>query len=160
MSGIAASGTAPAAASIIATGFWNTAMPLVRYDTGDLLYLPDDCGPGELEQIARGERPFVGLAGRSGEYLLTRAGLRIIGLNHIPRDVANIYQVQLVQTGWNTLTIHVLAKAEFGAADEQALLAGARAKLPASFEVTVKRVDGLRRTAGGKIPFVVRDLQP
>ena len=157
---IPAAGTAPAAARIIATGFWNTAMPLIRYDTGDLLYLPDHSGPGELEQIARGERAFVGLAGRSGEYLLTREGLRIIGLNHIPRDVEHIHQVQLVQSDWNTLDIRVLAAQEFGAADEQTLLAQARAKLPASFAVTVKRVEQLRQSAGGKIPFVIRDLKP
>ncbi|HEY6823170.1 MAG TPA: hypothetical protein VI195_01925, partial [Steroidobacteraceae bacterium] len=60
----------PPAARIIGTGFWNTAMPLIRYDTGDLLYLPARLGADELAEIARGERPFAGLAGRSGEYLL------------------------------------------------------------------------------------------
>ena len=150
----------PPAARIIGTGFWNTAMPLIRYDTGDLLYLPAHLGFAELAEIARGERPFVGLAGRTGEYLLTRDGLRIIGLNHIPRDIDNINQVQLVQTGWNALRINVLATREFGKSDERALRAAAAAKLPASFEVMVSRVDSLRQTAGGKTPFVIREVEP
>jgi phenylacetate-CoA ligase len=148
----------PQAVKIIATGFWNTAMPLIRYDTGDLIHLPGHFGASELAEIACGERSFGGLAGRTGEYVLTREGLRVIGLNHIPRDVANIYQVQLVQTGWDAVSVDVLAMAEFSDADARTLHAQACAKLPASFKVAVRRVDKLRQTAPGKTPFVIRDL--
>ena len=148
----------PVAARIIATGFWNTAMPLIRYDTGDLLHLPSHPGTQQLAAIASGERSFAGLAGRSGEYLLTREGLRIIGLNHIPREVSHIYQIQLVQSDWNTLDIDVLPMPDFSAADEQLLIAQARAKLPASFQVNVRRVTRLRQAASGKIPVVIREV--
>ena len=148
----------PRAVKIIATGFWNTVMPLIRYDTGDLIHLPGHFGASELAEIARGERPFGGLAGRTGEFLLTREGLRIIGLNHIPRGVANICQVQLVQTGWDALNVDVLATPQFSDTDARTLHAQACAKLPASFTVTVRRVDKLRQTTAGKTPFVIREL--
>jgi phenylacetate-CoA ligase len=146
------------AMKVIATGFWNTVMPLIRYDTGDLLDVPASFGSCELAEIARGDRPFSSIAGRIGEYVVTREGLRIIGLNHIPREVANIYQVQLVQTGWDTVNVDVLVAAGFSAVNERTLHAQACAKLPTSFNVTVRRVDRLRQTSLGKIPFVIRDI--
>ncbi|MGH9642870.1 MAG: hypothetical protein ACRD3Q_10610, partial [Terriglobales bacterium] len=93
-----------------------------------------------------------------GEYVLTREGLRIIGLNHIPREAENIYQVQLVQANWDTLDIDVLPMPGFRDSDAQGLYEQARAKLPASFKIHVRCVDKLRQTARGKIPFMIREV--
>ncbi|MBS0389159.1 MAG: hypothetical protein JSR15_11830, partial [Proteobacteria bacterium] len=81
------SGAGHGAAEIVATNYWNTAMPLVRYRTGDSLALPQHPDTHVLSEIALGLRPFEAVLGREGEYLLTRAGMRIIGLNQIPREL-------------------------------------------------------------------------
>jgi phenylacetate-CoA ligase len=143
-------------ARIVATGFWNTAMPLIRYDTGDLIYVLAGYGANELAEVAAGKRPFSGLAGRDGEYVLTQDGMRIIGLNHIPREIKNISQLQIVQVDFGTVRIDVMALPGFSNADAAAIANQARAKLPASMEVTVQAVSQLTLNDRGKAPFVIR----
>jgi len=141
---------------IIATGYWNHAMPLVRYDTGDLLYAPPQTDP---ERIARGEAPFTAIAGRDGEYLLTREGMRIIGLNHIPREVEHVAQMQLAQPDYDTLIIRVIPLPSFCESDAKRLQDQARAKLPRSMIVSVEIADRLVTTPRGKTPFVIRAIE-
>ncbi len=133
-------------------------MPLVRYDTGDTLLVPKSYGESELAEVALGRRPFLRLEGRDGEYLLTRQGIRIIGLNQIPREVENVLQVQLVQESFDSVAINVVTTAGFGAADAARLLEQAKAKIPSSLQLTLNVVDRLAATAGGKTPFVLRKI--
>jgi len=143
---------------IIGTGYWNLAMPLIRYHTGDYLYVPKEYGEKELADIAIGRRPFTSMAGREGEYILTRDGMRIIGLNQIPREIEHISQIQLVQPDFDTLQVNVIALPGFSAADAAALRDQARAKLPSSIQVAVQPVERLLTTARGKTPFVIRHV--
>lgn len=144
--------------TIIGTGFWNRCMPLIRYDTGDYLFLPREYGAKELKEICLGLRPFSGIAGRNGEYVVTKDGAKIIGLNHISREVKHISKAQLVQTSHTAVELRVLALPGFGEADAQQLLAQTRAKLPNYFEVTIDTTQQPYTTARGKMPFVVNRI--
>lgn len=146
------------AIQIIGTGFWNKAMPLIRYNTGDLLYVPDGTTQQDLKDIAMGRKSFPGLSGRVGEYLLTREGARIVGLNHVPREVKNIAQIQLIQEGYESLFVDVLPLPGFGPEGSKQLLAQAKAKVPSDVTVTVRVVESLERTARGKTPYVIRKI--
>lgn len=143
---------------IIGTGFWNLAMPLVRYRTGDTIVVERGTTPKDLAEIAHGTRPFSAIVGRQNDYLLTPEGVRLsgAGLTLIPRDFERALKVQFVQEAPDTVKILVLASPGFGAADRDKLLATARAKLPDSIHVSVEQVAQLRRTARGKSPFVIR----
>jgi phenylacetate-coenzyme A ligase PaaK-like adenylate-forming protein len=145
------------ACPVIASNYWNLAMPLLRYATGDMVYVPEGSGRRELEEIAQGKRAFLGIAGREGEYLLTRDGMKLIGLNQIPREIKNIFQMQLVQKDFDLLEIHVIAMPGFGEADAREIEAQARPKIPASMQVKVIVVDRLFTTARGKTPLVMRE---
>ena len=141
---------------IIGTNYWNPAMPLIRYHIGDLLLAPRAWGAAELAEVALGLRPFAGLAGREGEYLLTRDGMRIIGLNQIPREISHVLQLQLVQTDCDNLVINVAALPGFDARDAAAIMAQARAKIPASIAIRIEIVPQLITNERGKAPFVIR----
>lgn len=143
---------------IIGTGFWNKAMPLIRYNTGDLLYVPNGTTQQDLKDIAMGKKSFPGLSGRVGEFVLTREGARIVGLNHVPREVKNIAQIQLIQAGYDNLFVDVLTLPGFSTADSKQLLTQAKAKVPSTMSVTIRVVESLERTAGGKTPYVIRKL--
>jgi phenylacetate-CoA ligase len=145
-------------ARIIGTSYWNTTMPLIRYDTGDSVYVPRHYGAKELAEIAAGKRPFPGIAGRDNEYLLDRDGMRILGLNQIPREIDHVFQLQLIQPDFDTLWIDVLAMPGFGEKDVQAIEERAQAKVPASMRITVRVVERLYKTPRGKIPLVVRQV--
>ena len=88
--------------------------------------------------------------------MLTADGMRILGLNHISREVEHVLQIQLVQPDHNTVLVHVLARPDFSTREAQRLRDQARAKLPASMRIEVKVADRLRTTALGKTPFVIR----
>jgi len=140
---------------IVGTSLWNLAMPLARYRTGDLVRLPAAWGARELEEVAFGARPFPGVLGRSGEFLLTPEGARITGINHFPREVEHVHRIQVIQEGLDEVRLLVLAAAGYSPRDEQRLLRNVRAKLPASMRVRVEVSERLEQTAGGKTPFVV-----
>jgi phenylacetate-CoA ligase len=141
---------------IIATGHWNSAMPLVRYDTGDYLVVPRSYSDADVAEVAQGKRHFTRLEGRDGEYLLTSEGVRIIGLNQIPREVSNVLQLQLVQHSFDAVAINVVALPRFSSKDAKQILEQARVKIPASMEISVSVVKHLMVNAAGKTPFVLR----
>ncbi len=146
----------PTTAAIVATNYWNLAMPLVRYQTGDLAQLPDNCGVAELVEISLGLRAFSGILGRDGEYLVTRDGMRIIGLNQIPREIEHVLQLQLVQKDPENLLINVATAPGYGPRDTAHILDNARLKIPVSIDIQVQEVQNLIVNARGKAPFVVR----
>jgi phenylacetate-CoA ligase len=140
---------------IVGTSLWNLAMPLVRYRTGDLVRLPAAWGESELEEVALGVRPFSGVLGRSGEFLLTPEGARITGINHFPREVGHVRRMQVIQEQLDEVRLLVLADAGHAPHDAQRLLANVRAKLPPSMRVTIELCEHLEQTALGKTPFVI-----
>jgi phenylacetate-CoA ligase len=140
---------------IVGTSLWNLAMPLVRYRTGDLVRLPAAWGAAEREEVAMGTRPFGGVLGRSGEFLLTPEGARITGINHFPREVRHVHRIQVIQERLDEVRLLVLAEAGYAPHDAQRLLANVRAKLPPSMRVSVELCERLEQTALGKTPFVI-----
>lgn len=140
---------------IVGSSLWNRAQPLVRYRTGDLLRLPSAWGERELEEVALGVRPFGGVLGRSGEFLLTPEGVRITGINHFPREVDHVHRIQVIQERLDEVRLLVLADTGYGPRNTQQLLARVRAKLPDSMRVVVEVSEQLEQTATGKTPFVI-----
>ena len=152
-----ANADAPRTARVVATGFWNAAMPLVRYDTGDSVVLParaaDDLSPVEL-----GLEPFPAIIGRTTEYLVTRDGRTIGGLNHLPRDVEGLVQAQVVQESLDVVVVRVLSNGDFDESARQQLLDNARQKIPPEVTIEVTVVDELERSESGKVPFLISRL--
>jgi phenylacetate-CoA ligase len=146
------------AVRIIATGYWNDAMPLVRYDTGDRAIVPHGADERQLDDIGLGLAPFLGIAGRIEEYVLTPAGTRICALSTLPRELPDLLQIQIVQEALDALTIRVRTRPEFGEAGRRRLVANARMRIPPQMRIDVVEVDDLERTPQGKAPLVIRRL--
>jgi len=144
------------AARIVATGFWNDSMPLMRYDTGDLAILPAGLTPREVTEIELGVRPFRGILGRQDETILLPDGTVVYGLNQIPKGIEHASQVQIVQTEPLAVALLVVPKSAYTAADSAALLKNARMRFPPQAALRVELVDRLMQTAAGKTPFVIR----
>ena len=140
---------------IIGTTFWNELMPLVRYRTGDLIRLPEDFGPVEIEEVALGLRSFSGVLGREQEILVCPKGVRLTGIDHIPRDVANILRIQVIQEGLDDVRILVLPAAGYTERDAAQLLQNARSKVPDTMRLRIETAQWLERTPRGKTPLVI-----
>jgi phenylacetate-CoA ligase len=140
---------------IVGTSLWNSLMPLVRYRTGDLLSIPSSWNAAELEEVALGVRPFSGVIGRTGEFLFTPEGARVVGINHFPRDVEHVLRIQVIQETIDRVRILVLPAPGYSTQDAARLMDNAHAKLPKSMRVEIETTDALERTSGGKTPFVI-----
>ena len=147
-------------ARIIASGFWNPAMPLVRYDTGDFAIVPAGATAADLEAIALGVRSFPGISGRDQDFVYAPDGLKLGDLDLVPRDVSNVLQIQIVQETLSDVVIRTLARPAFGRVDAAKLLANARACLPATMSARVEVVDRLEQAVSGKTPFIIRRVEP
>lgn len=140
---------------IVGTPLWNRSMALIRYRTGDLVRLPAAWGPSELEELALGLRTFSGVLGRDSDILITPEGVKVTGISHFQRDVANIVRIQVIQENPGRVAILVLPTEEFGERDRERLMHNAREKLPRSMHVEIRSVTALERTPRGKTPFVI-----
>lgn len=143
-------------AHIIATGLWNPAMPLVRYETGDRILFPRTYSDADLEAVARGEKPFTRVLGRLSEYLITPQGAQIQAINNIPYEVEHLERVQFIQHSPSSVEIRCGVLSNFAAVDAEKLLINARKKIPASMDVRIVTDKPLVKLANGKTPFVIR----
>ena len=141
---------------IVGTTYWNKAQPLVRYRTGDMARLPKGMSAAEVEEVTLGLRPFFGIEGRQSDYLISDDGTHLIGINHIPRGVDDIVQMQLQQPARNRVDILVVPKSTYSLRTEELIIQKARQKVPASMDIKVICVENVYRTHLGKAPLVVR----
>ena len=141
---------------IISTGYWNSAFPLVRYDTGDRALLPPETNESDLVAIAAGERPFLGILGRSDDFLLGYDGARLAGMNHLPRGLSEVLQIQIVQNTIEDVCILARCKGSLRSDDHRILIKNAREILPSYMRIEVRAVDKLLVADNGKTPFIVR----
>jgi len=142
---------------IVGTPLWNTAMPIVRYRTGDLIRVPAGTDEEALERIRYGVDPFPEIVGRTDDwYLDSPDGVRLMGIPHIARDTEHVHQMQILQESLQYVRFLIIPSPEFNEADEQRILYNASLKLPQSMRISIERVERPIRTRQGKTPFVIR----
>jgi phenylacetate-CoA ligase len=140
---------------VVGTSLWNHAMPLVRYRTGDLIRLPSAFTPQQVKEVAQGARTFPGVLGRDSDILISPDGVRLTGIDHFQRDIANLRRIQVIQESATQVRVLVLGMPSFSEQDATQLMGNIRRKLPASMRVDIEQVEALERTSLGKVPFVI-----
>jgi len=140
---------------LIGTGLWNEAMPLVRYRTGDQVRLRQGSDP---RAVAAGVETFHSVIGRSGDYLVAPSGARLMGIDHIPRNVPHLVRTQFIQESADSITLLVVPAPGFDEECRRMLLQHAALKLPPSMKVRIETTTQLVRNASGKAPLVVRQV--
>ena len=142
-------------AKIVATSLWDHGQLFVRYETGDRIRVPSH-DPETLGRIARGSLPFPGVEGRDGEYVELAGNRRVIGLNHIPRDVVGAASVQLFHAADRTLDVFIVPNADFGEHTKDVISANLALKFPKDVTARFVLVDGPVREPNGKAPLLLR----
>ncbi len=143
--------------AISATNLRNAAQPLIRYQTGDIAVLHGDTSACALEEVALGLRPFARIEGRESDYLLAPDGSRLVGMNHVPRGIAGLMQMQLRQVARDRVLVLAVANGAAGPELQQEIVAKVASRLPDSMHVDVEFRDEIARQLSGKLPLVVRD---
>ena len=90
---------------LVATGLWNLKMPLVRFRTGDLVRLSSGSDP---IAVSYGVDSFLGVVGRSDDYLVAPDGAHLMGVDHIPRGLRDVARMQVIQERRDAVRIVVV----------------------------------------------------
>jgi phenylacetate-CoA ligase len=142
---------------ILATTLKNYAMPLIRYDTGDLGNIIEDiCSCG------RGSRLLKEVIGRDKELLVTPGGKSVHGAafynNMIAefKDANNIIECQIIQRKKDSLIFNMVCSDDF----DQTQLEGIREIVMKKngWDVEFRFVDEIERTKAGKYKFIVSEI--
>ena len=144
------------ALEIIGTGFWNDAMPLVRYRTGDRVIVPDHYGAAELEDVALGLLPVSAIQGRDKEHLISPRGEVLVGITNATDGINGLVRMQVVQESLDAVRLLVVADPRVGRVNEAELIGNVRKWVPGDMRVTLEHVERIDRLPSGKTPFVNR----
>jgi len=138
---------------LLVTDLTNRAMPLIRYQIGDVVEPSErvcPCGRG-LPLIER-------IEGREADYVLTPAGRLISGISltenfalHIPGAA----QVQIVQESLTTLRIRLVPDDRFGDASRATITALVEETFGTGVRIEVELVDAIPQEPSGKYRFCI-----
>jgi phenylacetate-CoA ligase len=143
---------------IVATGFWNKPMPLIRYDSGDMLITSDKKCP-----CSRAFPVVETIIGRECDMIVTPTG-RMLGpsiltaLVYVVCGANHFMESQIIQDALDHVTIEYVPTRDC----TPEYLAGLKKKLeeyfPEDLSFDMKKVVAVQRTQGGKITAVVSKI--
>ncbi|HPD48091.1 MAG TPA: hypothetical protein P5279_14605 [Anaerohalosphaeraceae bacterium] len=137
---------------VVSTGFWNLAMPFIRYELGDLVVPSKEvCACGRAFPVVES------IIGRQADVIKTPSG-REFGaaiLTHLLYGTDHILESQIVQDAIDHICINYVPGKLFGANDLQAFANLVSKHLPSELHVDFRAVEAIERTPAGKIRPVV-----
>ncbi|MFN7976273.1 MAG: hypothetical protein U0166_28725 [Acidobacteriota bacterium] len=139
---------------LVGTTLWNLAMPLLRYETRDLVTVArsGDCACGrKLPTVER-------IWGRIEDIVVTPDGRHVGRLDAAFKLSTGIRLAQIVQDDPSAIEVRIVPAAGFGDDDVRVLERELRLRLGDAIAIRHEIVADLERTAGGKIKFVVSRL--
>ena len=131
--------------SIIGTNLTNFAMPMLRYDTGDLCMF-------EETKVGRIIRK---IDGRNEDYLVTKDGTKIGRLDHIFKDQVNVKEAQFIQEDHGEVTLRIVKSDKFSDDDEYSIQKEINERIP-NIDLKIEYVYDIPRTKSGKFRFVIQ----
>lgn len=138
---------------IVATGFVNRIMPLIRYRTGDMAMISDKtCTCGRSFPV------IEELMGRIDDVIITPEGRRIGRLDPIFKAVDGFYEARIVQDKSDHVRVEYVAGEELVEDQRRIFTRELSNRLGPSMRIDVVRVDRIPRTRGGKLRMVVNEL--
>jgi phenylacetate-coenzyme A ligase PaaK-like adenylate-forming protein len=142
---------------VIGTSFHNLVMPLIRYRTGDYVRLADPHCDGELEF----PWPAVSeIAGREQEFLLSATGRKIslTAFNMHDGIFDDLYAVQLFQAEPGRAEFRYVCGPRFQPSRLPQIEAAIRRKLGDDFQLELRAVSEVEKTARGKHRWLVSQI--
>lgn len=141
---------------LIATNLRNGAQPLIRYDTGDVIVMRNSLDTSGETEVAFGCMPFLRVDGRESDYLVAPDGSRLIGMNHIPRSIPGLLQMQLRQIETDRVVVLVVPDGLPNHTLKAAITTQVRARLPQTMTIEIRFCEAIEREKSGKLPLVMR----
>ena len=143
---------------IVSTGFWNLAMPLIRYDTGDQVLVADNtCTCGRQFPMVKE------ICGRVGDYIKTPTG-KMFGVSilthafHVICGIDCFVESQIIQDALDHLTVKYIPSKSFKPDRIQEYSIKLKKIIGEEMSIDFFRVDFIEKTYAGKHKFVISKL--
>jgi phenylacetate-CoA ligase len=134
---------------IVATGFGSYAMPLIRYEVGDVgTWSKSTCSCGRESKV------LTQIDGRAEDYVVTPEGRKILRFDYIFKDTANVRNAQVVQKELGGIDLRIVRRPTYSQTDEELLKKEIRNRISSTLSVNFEYVNEIEREANGKIRAV------
>ena len=144
---------------IVGTNFTNRAMPLIRYDTGDLgVFTKKRCSCGRGLPVS-----VKSIEGRKDDLLIGSDGQYLPSVNFYSLFAnlsGEVSRFQLVQRDKNKFILRLVRGAEFSVESVNRIREGLSRRIGESSQIKIETVDKIMPTRAGKIRAVVREYNP
>jgi len=138
---------------LVFTSLSNIAMPLIRYDTGDLVIPTNEkCNCGRKSIVV--ER----IVGREEDYILTPEGNKIQGLNQVFEYANNIDMIQVYQENIDSIEVRYVKGLKFENQDLDRLKYELNKRIQNSMKINFIDVQNIPLTKSGKYKAVVSKI--
>jgi phenylacetate-CoA ligase len=138
---------------IVATGFINPTMPLIRYRTGDLAILANHaCACGRNFPV------IEQLIGRSDDVVITPDGRRVGRLDPIFKAVSSFYEARIVQDAPDHVRVEYVAEGRLAEFERDTFLRELGNRLGPAMRIDLVQLPSIPRTQRGKLRMVVSEI--
>ncbi len=140
---------------MIGTGFNNTLMPFLRYNTHDIVEMEDnnfECPCGRKFPVVRN------IIGRIDDSIQLKDGRFITRLHFIFNGLSNIGEAQIQQDTLGEIKVLIVPLSGYDDEERNKLIAKAKQRLGEDMNVHVEEVSSIPRTHRGKFKAVVRNI--
>lgn len=141
---------------VLGTNFTNPAFPLIRYDTGDIVYISpkeDGCLCGNPGRVV------TAIDGRIEDCIVLRDGSKVGRMDHLFKDMVHIKEAQLVQKEKGKVIFRIVKNPEYTKADEEKLKAETSLRIGDQIDVNIDYVDKIDKSGRGKLRFVLNEIE-
>ena len=136
---------------IVGTGFFNSAFPLIRYDTGDLATV-ERGSDGRIVRILSIDGRTSNTVKQPGGHEITEAALSIV-----LHDFDSIKEAQFHQVAPDSVVLWVVKGKDYSPKDEENLMVSLKRSFDEKMKVSIKYVDAVERTNTGKLRLVITE---
>jgi phenylacetate-CoA ligase len=143
-------------ASVIGTGWGNTAFPLIRYDTGDNMILAND----QTCKCGRTGRIIEKILGRDEDVIITPEGRHVGRLDFIFKPIENVVESQIIQESTDEIHVKIVPGPNFKNVEFKEIEKILFKYLGNHIKIRIEIVDEIERSANGKIRYVISKVKP
>ncbi|MBN1326991.1 MAG: phenylacetate--CoA ligase family protein, partial [Candidatus Cloacimonetes bacterium] len=141
--------------SLVGTGYYNYAMPFIRYNIKDSVIL-------STVQACPCGRPFPlieTITGKECDYLETTDG-RLLGavMSHSIDNARGVICSQCIQYSINNIEVKLVTEGNFTRQSQQNLERDLRKRLGSEVCLSFSQVSELEKTGSGKTPFIISKI--
>ncbi|MCC3861294.1 phenylacetate--CoA ligase family protein [Pseudemcibacter aquimaris] len=140
---------------VIVTSLTNTAMPLIRYELGDVAEAGPDCSCG------RQQMTISNILGRTRDLIRLRGGDRVRPITNLSDKDAfiDVRKLQYVQKTYDDIVLRYVSDEPLSEDIQNRMIKAGEEMFPTfNFNVTLERVDDIPQKDGGKLRDIISEV--